>query len=133
MTASGEIRRSEGSSSPQESGEVRRRRGIPSPRESAELEALHAPRVIERRAVGNYDVVASLGRGGDLCAMPRTTTLFFTCSSFAALLLCAPTRAQAPPPTTSPSSGFTWGACGDSSYQNFKVEAPTGTGKIRDS
>ena len=77
--------------------------------------------------------VASLGRGGDLCAMPRTTTLFFTCSSFAALLLCAPTRAQAPPPTTSPSSGFTWGACGDSSYQNFEVEAPTGTGKIRDS
>ncbi|HJL00083.1 MAG TPA: protein kinase [Polyangiaceae bacterium LLY-WYZ-15_(1-7)] len=64
VTASGEIRRSEGSSSPQESGEVRRRRGIPSPRESAELEALHAPRVIERRAVGNYDVVASLGRGG---------------------------------------------------------------------
>ena len=65
--------------------------------------------------------------------MPRTT--LFTSSSFAALLLCAPlpTRAQAPPPTTSPSSGFTWGACGDSSYQKFEVEAPTGTGKIRDS
>ena len=65
--------------------------------------------------------------------MPRTT-LFFTGPPFAALLLAPlPTRAQAPPPTTSPSSGFTWGACGDSSYQNFEVEAPTGTGKIRDS